>query len=82
MRSTTPSMRWMPTAERHYIQAGGHIGPATWMAARDNYIVPLYAKGATAEAAGYAAARMATMHSELEFERQFLEPYLEVLAAR
>jgi len=65
MRCEHPSRRWLKQFDVAFIKHGGHNGPQTLTVCRTQYAVPFYQAGATAVAAGLAAAIAYRLHSEV-----------------
>lgn len=72
MRTETPSPRWLKQFDAAFIAAGGHNGPATINAVRTAHAILLYRKGATAAAAGAAAAESYKLRSRLGMAEEAL----------
>ena len=65
MRTETPSPRWLVAFDKAFVKSGGHNGITTIQTARQNHGMPLYSEGATARAAGLAAATAYKLHALL-----------------
>ena len=65
MHNNTPSSRWIKRFFTSFVKHGGHNGDATLSICLDRYGIPLYREGATAQAAGLAAATAYRLHRQV-----------------
>ena len=83
MRHENPSQHWLRQFDKAFIAHGGHNGPQTLAVCRKEYAIPLYQKGATPAAAGFAALTAYRLYNQAALLEEKVEGILaDVRAGR